>query len=183
MNTIKIVTLIFVLLICDHVIAQKSPVDNQKESKRSPVSIDINTGLYSKLRLKMEYRLNNRDALQFSFSRHYGAVNPGTQIYLEYRYYQLKKKHIEKYFYGKAGYGKAFTLGGNYAIAGAGIGQKVNLSAKEAFFFQFSQGFKICPTISGDIEAGPSSGFRGLFYIIGPGAVIDLNISFGFRFK
>lgn len=182
MEKIKFMAILVAFLIYNNASAKKTKIGDDKITKRSPVSFDVNLGLLNKIRCKIEYRIKNNQAIQLSCSRHYGFVNPGAQTYLEYRQYTKKKERIENYVYGKAGYGKSFTFGGNYAIFGAGFGQKINLGKKQAFFIQFSEGLKFCPTISGDVEGEPGSGFRGLFYILGPGAVIELNISFGYRF-
>jgi hypothetical protein len=85
---------------------------------------------------------------------------------------------MELFLFVKAGAGESFTNGGTYALLGAGFGEQFHFG--KHFSLQVSEGLKYCPVLQGDVEAG--SGFGGLFYITGPGAVIDLNVNLGWTF-
>lgn len=138
-------------------------------------------GMVNRIRGEFEYRFNQKNSALLSFSRYYGFT-PGIQSYLEYRRYFYKGITTTQFFYGRAGAGQTFVKGGTYALFGAGFGQQIGLGKSEAFTIQFSEGIKVCPVISGDVEADAGSGFRGLFYLTGPGAVLALNINLGWRF-
>ncbi|MGZ5283644.1 MAG: hypothetical protein ACXWDO_07910 [Bacteroidia bacterium] len=180
------ILLIFFLLIngaFGTVSARDSIKDSSKNTYLRPYSFYINNpiGLISKVRGKFEYRLNQNNSLLLSLCYFY-QITPGVQSYIEYRNYFSEKNNVELFGYGKLGAGKTFASGGYYGLAGAGFGQQISVGKSRSFLIQFSQGLKYCPALKGDIEAEPSSGTRGLFYLIGPGAVVDLNLNFGWRF-
>jgi hypothetical protein len=182
MNSFKLVFFLITFLVIKNTSAQDSITENLNSNFYYPRSISINIGVFNKIRGKFEYRFNQKNSLALSVSRHYGAINPGAQSFLEYRRF-YKENGSEEYFaYAKIGAGKSFTFNGTYALFGLGVGQQVNLGKSNSFFLQISEGLKVCPSIHGDVEAEPGTGFRGLFYVIGPGAFIDINLSFGFRF-
>ena len=66
----------------------------------------------------------------------------------------------------------------------AGGGEKIYFDKGQRFSLVCIQGLKFCPNIIGDEDPDTASGgLRGLFYVIGPGSLIDLHFNFGFRFK
>ncbi len=147
----------------------------------SRFNFQINTGLYIKIRGQVEFNLNPKNSITLSLSKHYGPLNPGAQAYVQYKRFYPKSELFSNLFYGKIGYGKSFTYNGEFGIFGFGTGQKLNLGKKKIVFIQFTEGIKMCPIIRGDVESEVGSGFRGLFYLTGPGSVIDLNINFGIK--
>lgn len=80
----------------------------------------------------------------------------------------------------KIGMGDSFEVNGYYAFVGAGFGQIIYLDKNRRFSFVCIQGIKVCPIIEGEHDTA-GSGLNGLFFLIGPGAIIDLNFNLGFR--
>jgi hypothetical protein len=174
--------LILLVILTSHSILFSQKSEMEDNFYHYPFGLEVNITPFTKIRLKFEYRLNENNALVLSGATHYGSINPGVQTYLEYRRYFKPKVDSELFVAGKLGAGQSFTFGGNYGLIGASFGQKIYLGQRQSFYFLFSEGFKVCPTLKGDIEAEPNSGFRGLFYAVGPGSFIDVNINFGFSF-
>ena len=116
----KKIILLFVLLTSNLVFSQEEKTVEYGYHK--PFSLEVNIGIYNKIRGKFEYRFSPKNALLIEGSRHYGAVNPGAQTYLEYRHFYREVKDAELFFGGKFGYGKSFSQGGTYGIFGFGFG-------------------------------------------------------------
>lgn len=156
-------------------------------------------GLLSKAGVKAEYRFNPQNSLLAGINGYYGFY-PGYQAALEYRHYFHKKpkEKAENFIYGKLGVGRSefsndgpFGLWGPYystqynsyygysetkdlLLAGAGVGRHFNFGA---FFMEINGGLKA--TLMDPI--GIDDNYR-MFYITGPGAILDLHFNFGFQF-
>ena len=159
--------------------AQQNAADSLTDSNLNSSSIQINLGLINKVRGQFEYNFNAKNSIVFSASKCYGAANPGNQFYIQYKFYFNESSTTKNFMYLKTGLGKSFSQNGKYALVGLGFGQKLKIGTKNKFYFQFSEGFKYCPILSGDVEAIPGSGLRGLFYIVGPGSFLEINTGFG----
>jgi hypothetical protein len=174
---------IFLISCCfaQNCLGQQSAV-NAPETTNGPLSVDINLGLGTKLRSRIEYRFNRNNSVLFCHTQHYGQLYHGSQFYLAYnRFFNIAEKR-ENFFYLKAGYGRTYHNIGAYVLIGGGLGERMYLGKKKHFFFQYSAGIKISPVISGEVEINSGTGFRGLYYIVGPGAVPELNLGFGYSF-
>ncbi|MCF8428563.1 MAG: hypothetical protein K9G64_00415 [Bacteroidia bacterium] len=137
-------------------------------------------GLLSKMRIKAEMRFDNNLSIMGSFSS-YHNMWAGNQSYLEMRRYKTKRFAKHTYHFARIGSGQ--TIGGNYFLAAFGWGTQRYFGKDKRFFIDYSRGFKVCPKIYGeDLEKGIGNGFKGLFYILGPGAIYDLNLNIGYRF-
>lgn len=137
------------------------------------------TGFISKIRVKAEMRMANKTSIIGSYSDYHLWV--GNQSYLEFRKYKSKALGVQSYHYGKLGRGQSND--GRYILAGFGWGTQRLIGKEKRFFIDYSRGFKLCPRInSGDLERDMDGGFRGLFYLLGPGAIYDVNLNIGYRF-
>jgi hypothetical protein len=138
-------------------------------------------GYVTKFRIKGEVGLSSNYSLLGCYTRFYGIVS-GEHYYLELRKYT---DAAQSFKYLKVGGGQSFPessyrTGGQYILVGAGVGQTIQLNKR--FFIQFSEGIKACVPVPLDAELDTAgNGLRGLFYLTGPGAFIDLNINFGYR--
>ena len=143
-------------------------------------------GAISKARLKVEYRFESRHAVLAAGTVYYGYC-PGSQLFGEYRYYAKRKGHSELFYYGKAGYGSSKETAFNrksygtgvfeYALAGGGVGLHVRMGMKQRFLFDLAGGIKSFTILT------PTTKFSDLeiFYITGPGSIVDINAHFGLR--
>jgi hypothetical protein len=138
-------------------------------------------GMLTKQRVKIEFRGPTGNSWLIGLTVYYG-INRGGQGYGEFRHYMITHGRQTSFWYTKAGGGISTTYNGIYLLAGGGIGQLWTFGKRKNLLFQLSEGLRACPPVYGDIEAERSSGFRGLFYLVGPGSVIDLNINIGVRF-
>jgi len=173
-------TFLLFLFFTTVIYAQEISSNAYNYQSKSPFSLDFSTGIFNKFRFRVEYRFRNNFSLSYSHANYY-AANPGQQYFLEGKRYFNHNPKSELFVYAKIGQGVSTSYNGRYGVFGVGFGQRVYPTKKQSFFFQFNQGIKMCPTFSGDIEA-PSGGFRGLFYLVGPGSIVDLNINIGWRF-
>jgi hypothetical protein len=165
-----------------------SKPNNSPGDKKIGIYFSNPISLLSKGRIKIEWRIDQSDALQLSLAGYY-AIFPGSQESLEYRrYFRSPGVKSENFIYGKAGLGynstfqvNLFSNGpdydpnnpGNYYLAGAGVGRHFNFGAKEHFFLDLAAGFKYC---------GTSGHAAQLFYITGPGSTVDIHFHFGWQF-
>ncbi len=141
-------------------------------------------GLASKERVKLEYRINNNNSVLFAGTAYWGLC-PGAQGYAEYRNYHFTTRRTEMFFYGKAGIGNGNEHGIDagstgpftYILAGGGMGYHFNIGESKVFFMDLSLGLKGCQRIITD----PNGGSIQLFYISGPGSIVDINFHFGFQ--
>ena len=174
--------LFFSVFFCTLANGQETLKEHFNYQTRGPIGIDFSTGLFNKFRFRVEYRINQNTSILGSFAAYYG-LNPGRQLFLEGRKYFNQKQKSELYVYGKVGHGISTTYNGQYGLIGLGFGQRIYPFKKQSFYLQFNQGVKYCQTISGNVDIEPGSGFSGLFYLIGPGSMIDLNISIGWLLR
>ncbi len=135
-------------------------------------------GLINRLRVMGEIKVSDNKTLLASYTQFYGFV-PGNQVSVEMRKYNLLLNAKPRYYYVKAGGGQSYG-GGNYVLVGYGIGHQWNLNSTGKFFVQMTEGIKICVPFNGEVDTAPN-GFKGLFYLTGPGAIFDFNISIGLR--
>jgi hypothetical protein len=189
----KIITVLLVLGLMNAASAQEIKTDSSGLKDNGPISVYINSplGLLNKVRAKVEYRFKRDQSVLLSFAKYHGVV-PGLQTYLEYRKYYRKVNKTELFFYGKAGIGKtmkpkyeiykkSYVTSGEYGLFGAGVGQSFSFGKSENFSIQLSEGLKFLPVINGEVDSA-ENGFRGMFYVTGPGAIFDLSINLGWRF-
>ena len=143
-------------------------------------------GLISKERVKLEYRLNDQNALLLSTAVYWGLC-PGVQSYAEYRNYHFVTKKTEMFFYGKVGGGNGDEHGidagdsgpFSYFLSGGGMGYHFNMGKQQSFFMDLAFGLKYCQLVNVD----PNGGNTQLFYITGPGSIVDINLHLGFKFN
>lgn len=179
----KLILILIFFSVFNFVSAQES-TETKNSSKSFINSVYINSplGLFHGIRIMAEHNLSLDHSILLSLEQYYGVATPGIQTYLEYRKYNITDK-TANFKYAKIGIGQTTVYNGVYALLGAGFGQQIRFGSSKQFSLQFKEGLKLCPAISGNIEAQNSSVLRGLFYITGPGAFVDLNINFGYKFK
>jgi hypothetical protein len=140
-------------------------------------------GLASKVRISIEKDVSSNYSLLLNYTNFYGLVG-GEQSYLELRRYYYEPKKNDFFVYSKMGAGNSFQTNTVYGIFGLGFGEKFYFDKYQRFSFVCIQGFKFCPNIIGDEDPDTApGGLRGLFYVIGPGSLIDLHFNFGYRFN
>jgi hypothetical protein len=140
-------------------------------------------GLASKVRLSIEKDINKNYSLLLNYTNFYGLVG-GEQSYLELRRNYRKPNKSDFFVYSKMGAGNSFQTNTVYGIFGIGVGEKIYFDKGQRFSLVCVQGIKVCPNIIGNEDPDTASGgLRGLFYVIGPGSLIDLHFNFGFRLK
>jgi hypothetical protein len=137
-------------------------------------------GLTTKLRLTFECRFTPKTSVLFNHTLFYG-LSPGQQGYVELRRYFGKKEKVEYTIYTKLGAGYSFGASGTYGVVGIGTGQKIYFDKDKRYSLYCVQGAKYCPTTSGSHDTAPNP-FQGFFNISGPGAILDLQFNFGYRF-
>ena len=175
---LKIGLIISICLLTTSLFAQNNTT---KEMGEPSFALYLNgpSGLISKLRIKAELRFDNNLSIMGAYSDYH--MWAGNQSYIEMRRYKIKPFSTQKYLFARIGSGQ--TIGGNYFLAAFGWGTQRFFGKDKRFFIDYSRGFKICPKIYGeDLEEGIGNGFKGLFYILGPGAIYDLNLNIGYRF-
>ena len=134
--------------------------------------------------MKLEYRLDNRNAMLLSMAGYWGLC-PGVQGYAEYRNYHFVSRNTEMFYYGKIGGGTGDEHGLDagdtgpftYALTGGGMGYHFNMGKKKVFFMDLAFGLKWCQWLTSD----PNGGSTQFFYLTGPGSVIDANFHLGFQ--
>lgn len=164
------------------------------ETPRFSLHLTSPLALTTKGGLKLESIMSSGWAVLGCYT-HYWGLYPGDQFAVEGRKYFVNEKDncTNLFLYGKVLGGNAdvnesyapfweqqqpknIKIGGSYMGAGAGGGCRMNYGM---FFFEFSFGLK---AVGGD---GPSSmdGLldREIFYLSGPGAVVDLHLNLGFQ--
>ncbi|OYU97516.1 MAG: hypothetical protein CFE21_04275 [Bacteroidetes bacterium B1(2017)] len=152
--------------------------DEDIQRNKLALYIGSPTGYFGKIRFKVEKSISPVHTLALTYTNYYG-ITPGNQAYLEFRKYELKKHQNYAFYYIKSGLGNS-TGGGNYAFVGGGFGRQINFKKAPFFYIQFTQGIKLCKSFNGEVDTA-ENGFKGLFYLIGPGAIVDLNLNVGFR--
>ena len=151
-------------------------------------------GLLSKGGVKLEYRVNQTNALLLGYTQYWGFF-PGYQGNFEYRmYFPARKSKSENFIYAKGGMGfadytaqtnykqvndfgdeKKYDLApGTYVLAGGGIGRHINI---DWFFIELNAGLKFAQVIG-----APHVYNERLFYLTGPGSIVDFNFHFGVQF-
>lgn len=137
-------------------------------------------GLSTKLRFSLEKSVSEHYSLLLYYTNFYGLV-PGVQSYLELRRYNPNKKDF--FVYTKVGAGNSFKTNTVYGIFGIGVGEKIYFDKKQRFSIVCIQGVKACPNVIGDENPDTATGgLGGLFFLIGPGSIIDLNFNLGYKF-
>ena len=151
-------------------------------------------GLLSKGGVKLEYRVNQTNALLLGYTQYWGFF-PGYQGNFEYRmYFPARKSKSENFIYAKAGVGFAdynflsdyyqpnvfgdekntFTAPGTYILGGGGIGRHISI---DWFFIELNAGLKFAQVV------GPVHVYNErLFYLTGPASIVDFNLHFGVQF-
>lgn len=155
--------------------------------------------LLSKAGVKGEFRITPHHSALVGYTRYWGLF-PGWQANAEYRYYIGRLNRRYNFFgYARGGYGEAkfdpvfqsdhnfsFPLLAlprrtfpefNYYFAGIGGGLHVNI---KVFFLEAMLGIK--GTLRNNTEDRYYYHGAPIFYITGPGALIDAHINFGFQF-
>ena len=143
-------------------------------------------GLLSKERLLLEVRFAPSHAVMLGHSFYYGYC-PGWQSMGVYRYYAKKSGQTELFYYAKVGYGNGRenaislkrddTAPFDYALAGGGIGFQVSMGKNQRWLFDLSGGLKAFGLFNTTTRRDDFD----LFYITGPGSIVDINAHFGFR--
>jgi hypothetical protein len=142
-------------------------------------------GIASKFRIKAEYRLDVQNAFLVSYTKYWGNF-PGYGAGAEYRSYWQTLTDHENYVYVKGGLGnvryRPFSVikdesfyypPGNYFYGGAGIGRHWNFNH---FFIDCNLGAKFT-----GVTASEGNYNEVLFYLTGPGSVLDLNFHLGYQ--
>ena len=166
------------------VIVLLSAITAFKVNAQVAIHLSNPLGLMSKARIKIEYRLDDRNALLLSTTGYWGLC-PGLQGYVEYRNYHFVSRKTELFYYGKLGGGSGEEFGIDhgdtgpftYALAGAGMGYHFNMGRSQRFFMDLAFGLKGCAKIT----ATPNGDDFQFFYLTGPGSVADVNFHLGFK--
>jgi hypothetical protein len=137
-------------------------------------------GFLTKARIAIECRFTDNLSWVLSYARFY-QITPGQHGYVELRKYTKTERNIDHVQYAKVGAGHTFGSVGLYALAGAGVGEKIYFDRDRKFSLYCSQGLKLCPNIKGEHDTG-TGGFGGFFYFAGPGAFFDLTFNLGYQF-
>ena len=153
-------------------------------------------GVLSKAGVKFEYRLNLQNALLLGYDQYWGFF-PGYQAAFEYRMYftdRSRTSSSENFIYGKAGMGFAdytenndhpqlsilgdgrnnYDAPGTYVFGGGGVGRHFNFGR---FFMDINAGLKFA-----EVTSPPAVYNEHLFYLTGPGSLVDINFHFGVQF-
>lgn len=157
-----------------------------------PFAIYFNNpiSMTNKIRVKFEARFDKHSAFLVGMSNYYGIWR-GYNTSMEFKHYgDIERDHYEKIKYLKGGWGVSMTdefsstpnvTKGTYMYMGGGIGQHYTLGKNKLFFIEFTEGVKFTKSRTGEIDLA-GNGFKGLFYIMGPGAIFDFNINMGWHF-
>jgi hypothetical protein len=151
------------------------------QNKDFTVYINQPIGLATKVRLSIEKDVSKNYSLLLNYTNFYGLV-PGGQSYLELRRNYREPNKSDFFVYSKMGAGNSFQTNTLYGIFGIGLGEKFYFDKGQRFSFVCIQGCKFCPNVIGDEDPDTASGgLRGLFFLTGPGSIIDLHFNFGYR--
>ena len=175
---LKIGLILSICLLTTSLFAQNNTT---KEMGEPSFALYLNgpSGLISKLRIKAELRFDNNLSIMGAYSDYH--MWAGNQSYIEMRRYKIKPFSTQKYLFARVGRGQTFQ--GEYVLAAFGWGTQRYFGKDKRFFIDYSKGFKLCPqTNTGLLETEMDGGLEGLFYILGPGAIFDLNLNIGYRF-
>ncbi|MES2702948.1 MAG: hypothetical protein V4649_09930 [Bacteroidota bacterium] len=141
------------------------------------------TGLLSKFRLKGEFRFDSTHSILLCYTQYWG-IYPSFLTGGEYRWYHLHKRHGDNYLYCELGGGSStgYTLFnqdynpesfvGPTFYGGCGMGRHINFSH---FFLDLNGGIRVTT-----VSNYPHDYF-GTYYVFGPGAVVRINLAFGFQ--
>lgn len=176
----KIFTTLFALLIMQ--ILNNLHAETQDSTFKNQITAYVNQpiGFVTKARIGIECRFTDNLSWVLSYARFY-QITPGQHGYVELRKYTKTERNIDHVQYAKVGAGHTFGSVGLYALAGAGVGQKIYFDRDRKFSLYCSQGLKLCPNIKGEHDTG-TGGFGGFFYFAGPGAFFDLTFNLGYQF-
>jgi hypothetical protein len=138
-------------------------------------------GLISKAGIKVEVRNGDASAL-LSATVYYGVFRGG-QFSLEGRRYLNGDKGTRGQSYGYAkgiggyqqhlGHGSGFGYAPESPYFGGGIGLGRHIAFRH-FFFDFNTGLKYVHFLE--------PGISDIFYVTGPGALLDIHVNWGFQF-
>jgi hypothetical protein len=188
MRHVKLFIVILFFILQNDVYAQ----DSLSQKTYQPISIYFNNPLDmgNKIRVKIEARIDQHSAFLVGLSNYYGIWR-GYNTSVEFKHYGDKKNNnLEKIRYLKGGWGVSLAdefssnpnvTRGTYMYMGGGFGQHYTFGKTKSFFIEFTEGVKFTITTSGEVDLA-GNGYRGLFYIAGPGAVFNFNINFGWHF-
>jgi hypothetical protein len=179
-------------ILCMLLLLQAGVANAQEESNIGTVpkfSVHMSSplGLASKVRVKLEYISADGFAGLAGYTRYWGLY-PGNQVMLEGRKYFDAKRRANFFIYTKVEMGDAhgkeyfelfvsndeFRSLGNYWGVGAGAGWRLSY---EKFFMEFSGGLQ-----GVTFNSPQSRNYTEVFFITGPGAVMDLHFSIGLQF-
>ncbi len=178
-NKTMILILLFFLVSSFNTEAQNVEL-KQKKSYRFYINQPLD--LATKFRATVEQRFNQKYAMLINYTTFYGFY-PGQHGYLELRRYSTNPKNSEYFPYVKLGIGNTFTSVGFYGLFGLGVGNIFYLTKSHRYSFDIKYGLKYSPDVIGKHDICTScTGLGGLYYVTGPGAIIDINMNFGLRF-
>jgi len=178
-KSITVFILFFLLLDVQQVIAKSS---DSTFKNQYTLYINQPIGFATKARLTFENRFTEKSSLAINYTIFYGMY-PGQHAYLEYRRYFTYSEGMELAVYLKVGGGHSFHTAGSYGFGGIGIGEKIYLNSNKRLSLYCFQGIKPPLTfkINKDLE-NSNGGLDGLFYLSGPGSLIDIKFNLGYRF-
>jgi hypothetical protein len=174
----KIILLTLMALCMSNVKSQDTIVPNRDGltiTTQQPI------GFLFRNRYGVDYRVNNKGyGLTYSF---YDRYDETYQLHFNMRLYGKSKIYKpsrgEVYTQFKVGTGGKGNK--RYDFVGIGRGSRIYLDKKNHFIFETMWGFKV-PFTYGNTSYFQSQGLKGLFFVIGPGSIIDLNFNLGYRF-
>jgi hypothetical protein len=180
------------LLACNTLLAQR-PVYGPRNRIEKGIAIHFTNpiSVLSKIGIMAEYKLGVQRSVMFSYTSYRGYF-PGYQVAAAYRQYFQRwsnRDNIrhENFMYVRAGVGnsdytppdwlkdgEAYVAPGDYFFVGCGIGRHYNFGA---FFLESILGVKY----SG-VPVPIANYNERIFYVTGPGAIVEINFNFGFQF-
>ena len=175
-----ILTIIFFILIIN-ISAQETKSQHKILKDRNVYSLYINQpiGFSSKIRIKFEKRFITDNSILLTYTNHYG-INPGNQFYIELRTYN--NEYVKENFKQiKLGIGESESFSNVYVFLGAAIGQKFYLSKLKKVALDITEGLKLPLILKGDPDTA-TGGLGGLFFLTGPGSILDINFNFSYQF-
>lgn len=161
------------------------------DSVRKPASIMISptaliAGRYTKIKLRIQGATKKRLVFGTDLKLFFNSYS-GFQINPFIKYFMTEDNSKGVYLYGSGLYGMNKKLPSdkskNYSCygAGAGIGIQILMGKQKNGLFDIGMGIKYVATDAAlDINHVPNS--YDDFFIIGPAAIFDSNLSIGFRF-
>ncbi len=148
---------------------------------RNVYSLYINqpSGFLSKIRIKFENRFTTDNSILFTYTNYY-EMYTGNQYYVEFRQYKEKDSR-ENFNQIKLGIGESEKFSSVFVFLGGAVGQKFYISKSKKIALDITEGLKLPLIIKGNPD-NAGSGLGGLFYLVGPGSIIDINFNFSYQF-